>query len=103
VIGFMPDVDENGVTLRENAHIKATAARKALECYSAAKANDIERAIVVAEDSGLFVDCLGGGPGAPPPAAPPPAPSPAPPAKPAVELDDMEVFTPDLFLPGTRR
>ena len=33
VIGFMPDINENGDTLRENARIKVVAARGAFEAY----------------------------------------------------------------------
>ena len=99
-IGYMPDVDENGETLLENACIKADAARKALwahactmqasmmqasstqasmmqdrsthassthDCSTYAcstKASSIDsRTIVIADDSGLFVDSLGGRPG----------------------------------------
>ncbi len=51
-IGGMPEVDETGTTLLENARIKA----KAL----ASKAPDVW---VCADDTGLFVDALGGAPG----------------------------------------
>ncbi len=50
-MGFDEEVEETGVTFAENALIKARAAAKALGC------------IVLADDSGLCVDCLGGAPG----------------------------------------
>ena len=59
-IGFMPNIDENGNTLYDNAQIKARAARKALQEHDPDIAS---RAIVIADDSGLFVDCLDGRPG----------------------------------------
>jgi len=49
----------NGETLADNARIKALAAKKAVDAHYPER-NDI---IVVADDSGLFVDCLGGRPG----------------------------------------
>jgi len=58
-VGFVPDAEENGDTLTDNARIKAAAARKALDAH-APERKDI---IVAADDSGLFVDCLGGRPG----------------------------------------
>ena len=53
VCGGMPEVDENGSTFAENAYIKA----KAL--YELAP----DGAWVMADDSGLEVDCLNGAPG----------------------------------------
>jgi XTP/dITP diphosphohydrolase len=50
-MGFDVDVEETGVTFMENALIKARAACKALGC------------MVLADDSGLCVDGLGGAPG----------------------------------------
>lgn len=49
--GFDVDVEETGETFIENALIKARAASKALGC------------MVLADDSGLCVDALGGAPG----------------------------------------
>lgn len=50
-LGFDEDVEETGATFAENALIKARAACKALGCA------------VIADDSGLCVDALGGAPG----------------------------------------
>lgn len=50
-LGFMEEVEENGVTFVENALIKARAASQALGC------------IALADDSGLCVNALGGQPG----------------------------------------
>ena len=50
-MGFDVDVEETGVTFMENALIKARAACEALGC------------MVLADDSGLCVDGLGGAPG----------------------------------------
>ena len=50
-MGFDEDVEETGKTFMENALIKAHAASKALGC------------MVLADDSGLSVDALGGAPG----------------------------------------
>jgi XTP/dITP diphosphohydrolase len=47
----LPEPDENGKTFEENAHIKATAASQTLP------------GLVLADDSGLEVDPLGGAPG----------------------------------------
>src|SRR5205085_3013311 len=47
-----PDPDETGSTYLENARIKATEVRRALEMPA------------IADDSGIEVDALGGGPGA---------------------------------------
>lgn len=49
--GFMDDIEENGETFEENALIKAKCVRNAV------------RATVIADDSGLEVDYLGGAPG----------------------------------------
>lgn len=49
-LGIADDVEENGTTFEENAHIKAQAAFKG-------------SVAVAAEDSGLEVDALGGAPG----------------------------------------
>ena len=49
--GFNEDVDETGTTFMENARLKAAAASRALGCA------------VIADDSGLMVDHLGGAPG----------------------------------------
>ena len=50
-MGFDEDVEETGATFMENALIKARAACKALGC------------MVLADDSGLCVEALGGAPG----------------------------------------
>jgi len=55
-IGFEEDVEENGATLEENAQIKARAIKKHLT----EKNLDY---IVFSDDSGLFVNALGGEPG----------------------------------------
>ncbi|MEY2794726.1 MAG: hypothetical protein RIR10_442 [Planctomycetota bacterium] len=47
----IPEPDENGATFEENARIKAVAYARALGC------------MVLADDSGLEVDALGGAPG----------------------------------------
>ncbi|MBR3437146.1 MAG: RdgB/HAM1 family non-canonical purine NTP pyrophosphatase [Lachnospiraceae bacterium] len=49
--GFDPEIEENGETLRENALIKVRAIGPQPE------------AIVMSDDSGLFIDALNGGPG----------------------------------------
>ncbi|MCT8976290.1 XTP/dITP diphosphatase [Clostridium sp. CX1] len=50
--GINVDVEENGETFIENAYIKAN------EIYKM-----VDNAMVLADDSGLMVDCLGGAPG----------------------------------------
>jgi XTP/dITP diphosphohydrolase len=52
-LGGMPEVDETGLTLVENARLKAVALRERAGC----------KAWVCADDTGLFVDALGGAPG----------------------------------------
>jgi XTP/dITP diphosphohydrolase len=47
----LPDVDETGESLQENARLKASASAKATGCWS------------LADDTGLEVDALGGRPG----------------------------------------
>ncbi|MCR4960000.1 MAG: RdgB/HAM1 family non-canonical purine NTP pyrophosphatase [Lachnospiraceae bacterium] len=54
--GIESDPEENGTSFEENAVIKAQAV------YDIAKARGIE-AIVMADDSGLEIDCLNGEPG----------------------------------------
>jgi XTP/dITP diphosphohydrolase len=58
-IGFDEDIDETGTTFTENAAIKA----KAVADYIADKKKDFMDAIVMADDSGLEIDALGGEPG----------------------------------------
>ena len=55
-IGFVGDVDETGKTTTENAKIKALAIRD----FCKSKGIDLP---VIADDSGLFVNSLGGEPG----------------------------------------
>jgi len=56
-LGYMPNLIEDGETLEHNAMAKLRGARAALE-------SSIYRgAIVIADDSGIFVDRLGGRPG----------------------------------------
>ncbi|WP_373898048.1 XTP/dITP diphosphatase [Haloimpatiens sp. FM7315] len=50
--GINIDIDETGTTFLENAHIKAS------EIYKI-----VENSMVLADDSGLMVDALGGAPG----------------------------------------
>ena len=56
-IGLVLDVLEDGQTYAENAALKAQA------YYSAISKLDGEKPIILADDSGLEVDCLGGAPG----------------------------------------
>lgn len=55
-IGFNEEIEESGSTFKENAKIKADAVCK----FCAAKGMDVA---VIADDSGLCVDALGGRPG----------------------------------------
>lgn len=55
-IGFLEDVVEDGKTFEENSLIKAKAVKKFCD------ENNIE-GIIVADDTGLCVDCLNGEPG----------------------------------------
>lgn len=55
-IGYMEEIEENGKTLEENSLIKAIAVKKFCDD------NNI-RKIIVADDTGLMVDALGGRPG----------------------------------------
>ena len=59
-VGYAPDADEDSETLRGNAWKKVRAAERALREHNAG--SGIAH-IIVADDSGLFVDCLGGRPG----------------------------------------
>lgn len=57
-LGIKSDPVENGATFAENARIKA------LDVYSSLLAKgDIKDTIVMADDSGLTIDCLNGAPG----------------------------------------
>ena len=56
-IGLVLDVLEDGQTYAENA------ARKARAYYRAVSKLDGEKPVILADDSGLEVDCLGGAPG----------------------------------------
>ena len=56
--GLFVEAEENGSTFLENAMIKAKAVAK-----EAAKSMEWKDAIVIADDSGLAVDALGGEPG----------------------------------------
>lgn len=86
-VGYVPDVVEDGLTLGENARKKMDAAKLALgggtskqalgggpskqapaagpvgPALEGRHAGGIKADIIVADDSGLFVDCLGGRPG----------------------------------------
>jgi len=56
-IGLVLDVVEDGQTYAENAALKAQA------YYHAVSGRDGEKLIILADDSGLEVNCLGGAPG----------------------------------------
>jgi XTP/dITP diphosphohydrolase len=60
IVGHMPDIDETGDSLEENAWIKAEGAISRLMAHDSEFMMDT---IVIADDSGLFVDCLDGRPG----------------------------------------
>lgn len=55
--GFDLDIEEDGTTFEENALIKAQAV------WNAAKEAGMEDVLVLADDSGLCVNAMGGGPG----------------------------------------
>lgn len=55
--GLDPEIIEDGETFEENAMIKA------VTVYEAAKAAGIRDALILADDSGLAIDCLNGEPG----------------------------------------
>lgn len=57
--GVLLDIEENGTTFLENAIIKAKAVAQAL----AQKPEFASDCVVLADDSGLEIDCLGGEPG----------------------------------------
>jgi len=57
--GVLLDIEENGTTFVENAIIKAKAVAQAL----ARKPEFASDCVVLADDSGLEIDCLGGEPG----------------------------------------
>ena len=57
--GVLLDIEENGTTFVENAIIKAKAVAQAL----AQKPEFASDCVVLADDSGLEIDCLGGEPG----------------------------------------
>ncbi len=56
--GISLDIEENGESFAENAVIKARAVADAL-----AAAERLQECVVLADDSGLEIDCLGGEPG----------------------------------------
>lgn len=56
--GFELEIEENGTTFEENALIKARAVADALAARKEAQA-----CVVMADDSGLEIDCLNGEPG----------------------------------------
>lgn len=56
--GINPDIDENGQTFTENAVIKARAVADVL-----AAEKRFQDCVVLADDSGLEIDCLNGEPG----------------------------------------
>ena len=55
-LGFNEEIEENGTTFEENSIIKAKAIKKYCE------RNNIE-GIIITDDAGLCVECLGGRPG----------------------------------------
>ncbi len=56
--GFELEIEENGTTFEENALIKARAVADAL-----AAGKEAQTCVVMADDSGLEIDCLNGEPG----------------------------------------
>lgn len=56
-VGIDPDIDENGSTFEENAMIKAEAV------WNVAKDMGMTDVLVLADDSGLCIDCMNGEPG----------------------------------------
>ncbi len=58
--GIDLDIDENAETFEGNALIKARAVRNALD---ASGSEELKKAVVLADDSGLEIDALGGAPG----------------------------------------
>lgn len=56
--GLDLDIEENGTTFEENAMIKARAVADALDAQGKAR-----ECVVMADDSGLEIDCLNGEPG----------------------------------------
>lgn len=56
--GIDPEIDENGATFAENAVIKAQTVADAL-----VKEKGVRKCVVLADDSGLVIDCLNGEPG----------------------------------------
>lgn len=56
--GLAPDIEENGSTFEENARIKAQTVADALSAQEKTRA-----CVVMADDSGLEIDALNGGPG----------------------------------------
>ena len=57
--GVFLEIEENGTTFTENAIIKAQAVAQALSGKEGFQAD----CVVLADDSGLEIDCLGGEPG----------------------------------------
>lgn len=53
--GIQDDIVEDGATIQENADIKV--------CALASRLGGREKAVLMADDTGLFVDALGGAPG----------------------------------------
>ncbi len=56
-VGLDPEIDENGSTFEENAMIKAETV------YEAAREAGITDTLILADDSGLSIECLNGEPG----------------------------------------
>lgn len=56
--GIDPEIEENGATFTENAVIKAQTVADAL-----ASEKKVRECVVLADDSGLVIDCLNGEPG----------------------------------------
>ncbi|MCI8505496.1 MAG: RdgB/HAM1 family non-canonical purine NTP pyrophosphatase [Lachnospiraceae bacterium] len=61
--GLQADIVEDGTTFEENARIKALAIQKLCRQQALSDENESGETIVLADDSGLEVDFLGGAPG----------------------------------------
>ena len=61
--GIQADIVEDGTTFEENARIKASAIQKLCRQQASSEGKEPGETIVLADDSGLEVDFLGGAPG----------------------------------------